>query len=58
MIMLRICTLLWILWQLKVLASNIQEQLRVATWDLSGLCNECKQKEVGELLAIILMQEL
>ena len=25
--------------------------MRVATWNFSGLCSECKQKEVGEVLA-------
>ena len=35
----------------KVLASNTRKQLRLATWNVSGLCSERKQKEIGELLA-------
>ena len=35
----------------NVLAGNRQERkLRVGTWNFSGLCSECKQKEVGEVL--------
>ena len=36
-----------------MLAGNRQERkLRVGTWNFSGLCNERKQKEVGELLKV------
>ena len=35
----------------KVIASKMQKQLRLATWNVSGLCSECKQKEIVELLA-------
>ena len=28
-----------------------KKKLRVATWNFSGLCSDCKQKEIGELLA-------
>ena len=36
----------------KALVRNKRERkLRVATWNFSGLCSDCKQKEVGELLA-------
>ena len=31
--------------------TNWERKLRVATWNFSGLCNDHKQKEVGELLA-------
>ena len=34
-----------------VLESKRERRLRVATWNFSGLCSECKQKEVGEVLA-------
>ena len=33
--------------------SNRERSLRVATWNFSGLCSECKQKEIGEVLAKI-----
>ena len=44
----------------KVLASKMCKQLRLATWNVSGLGSECKQKEIGELLAcdIVAVQEL
>ena len=36
----------------KALVRNKRERkLRVATWNFSGLCSDCKQKEIGELLA-------
>ena len=35
----------------KVLASKMRKQLRLATWNVSGLCSECKQKEIADLLA-------
>ena len=35
----------------KVLASKMREQLRLATWNVSGLCSERKQKEIADLLA-------
>ena len=35
----------------KVLASKIRKQLRLATWNVSGLCSERKQKEIADLLA-------
>ena len=35
----------------KVLASKMRKQLRLATWNVSGLCIECKQKEIADLLA-------
>ena len=37
----------------NVLAGNRQERkLRVGMLNFSGLCSECKQKEVGELLKV------
>ncbi len=37
----------------NVVAGNRQERkLRVGTWNVSGLCSEHKQKEVGELLKV------
>ena len=38
-----------------VLESKRERRLRVATWNFSGLCSERKQKEVGEVLAKILL---
>ena len=35
----------------KVLASKMRKQLRLATWNVSGLCSERKQKEIADLLA-------
>ena len=35
----------------KVLASKMCKQLRLATWNVSGLCSERKQKEIADLLA-------
>ena len=35
----------------KVLASKMRKQLRLATWNVSGLCSELKQKEIADLLA-------
>ena len=35
----------------KVLASKIRKHLRLATWNVSGLCSERKQKEIADLLA-------
>ena len=35
----------------KVLASKMHKQLRLATWNVSGLCSERKQKEIADLLA-------
>ena len=35
----------------KVLASKMCKELRLATWNVSGLCSECKQKEIADLLA-------
>ena len=36
-----------------MVTGNLQERkLRVGTWNLSGLCSECKQKELGELLKV------
>ena len=35
----------------KVLASKMRKQLRLATWNVSGLCSERKQKEITDLLA-------
>ena len=35
----------------KVIASKMRKQLRLATWNVSGLCSERKQKEIAELLA-------
>ena len=35
----------------KVLASKMCKQLRLATWNISGLCSENKQKEIADLLA-------
>ena len=35
----------------KVLASKIRKQLRLAMWNVSGLCSECKQKAIADLLA-------
>ena len=36
-----------------MVTGNLQERkLRVGTWNLSGLCSERKQKEVGELLKV------
>ena len=26
-----------------------ERELRIVTWNFSGLCSECKQREVGEL---------
>ena len=37
----------------KVLASNMRKQLRLATWNVSGLCSEHKQKEIADLLVSI-----
>ena len=34
-----------------VVGSKRERRLRVATWNISGLCSERKQKEVGEVLA-------
>ena len=34
----------------KVLASKMRKQLRLATWNVSGLCSEHKQKEIADLL--------
>ena len=35
----------------KALVKNKwKRRLRVATWNFSGLCSDCKQKEVGKLL--------
>ena len=36
--------------KVKTLGNKKERSLRVATWNFSGLCSECKQKEVGELL--------
>ena len=35
----------------KVLASKMRKQLRLATWNVSGLCSERKQKVIAYLLA-------
>ena len=35
----------------KVLASTMRKHLRLATWNVSGLCSERKQKEIADLLA-------
>ena len=35
----------------KVLVSKMRKQLRLATWNVSGLCSERKQKEIADLLA-------
>ena len=35
----------------KVLASKMRKQVRLATWNVSGLCSERKQKEIADLLA-------
>ena len=35
----------------KVLASKLRKQLRLVTWNVSGLCSERKQKEIADLLA-------
>ena len=35
----------------KVLASKLCKQLRLATWNVSGLCSERKQREIADLLA-------
>ena len=35
----------------KVLASKMRKQLRLATWNVSCLCSERKQKEIADLLA-------
>ena len=35
----------------KVLASKMRKQLWLATWNVSGLCSERKQKEIADLLA-------
>ena len=35
----------------KVLASKMRKQLRLAKWNVSGLCSERKQKEIADLLA-------
>ena len=35
----------------KMLASKMRKQLRLATWNVSGLCSERKQKEIANLLA-------
>ena len=37
----------------KVLVSKMYKQLRLATWNVSGLCSEHKQKEISDLLASI-----
>ena len=37
----------------KVLASKMRKQLRLATWNVSGLCCERKQKEIADLLVSI-----
>ena len=37
----------------KVLAAKMREQLSLATWNVSGLCSEHKQKELADLLAVI-----
>ena len=47
----------------KVLASKMRKQLRLATWNVSGLCSECRRKEIANLLArnsinIVAVQEL
>ena len=44
-----------------VLETNRETRLCVATWNLSGLWRECKQEEVGEVLAknnILLVRSL
>ena len=38
----------------KVLASKMCKQLRLATWNVSGLCSEHKQKEIADLLDVII----
>ena len=35
----------------KVLASKMHKELRLAMWNVSGLCSECKQKAIADLLA-------
>ena len=36
----------------KAMVKNKRERkLRLATWNFSGLGSDCKQKEIGELLA-------
>ena len=40
----------------KVLASKMRKQLRLATWNISGLCSESKQKEIADLLTCGIMK--